>query len=278
MTWIRRINASRAAVRETPNKEASTCSPGAKPRREASVKDPRHDRAVGEGGALLLQRGASPSSQFPELVCKACASFRLRRVQVALRRGRPRQPIQLPPGADRRPSAAATDSQSVRTTEAGGSRDYDAQGGVGPQAPRPHRHGWTCACAARPPGLRAEPRRRRSAARAVARPVPIIERAFADAGYAAKRVKETTLVGRRRVRPRESQAGRRRGAAPALGVQAGLGVAGPRPMPRPRLRDHQGIGNRLPLLRLRHAAHPKVRTFLVSSETDTMPTSPAPAR
>jgi transposase len=144
-------------------------------------------------------------------------------------------------GRDASPSAAIIDSQSAKTTEAGGPRGYDA----GKKVNGRKRHALVDTDGR---GLVLEPHpasiQDRDGGgpllRASRRIFPFIQRVFADSGYAGEKVAKATLI-----------------AVDWAQSTAGKG-----------LRDHHRLRTRLPLRRIRHAARASDRSCFMTFETD----------
>jgi transposase len=170
-------------------------------------------------------------------------------------------------GRDASPSAAIIDSQSVKTTEAGGARGYDA----GKKINGRKRHALVDTDGR---GLVLEPHPASVQDRDGGGPLlslsrrsfPFIERVFADSGYAGEKVAKATLiaVGDRAQEPRS---GRLRRKPAALGRRAVLCVDRAQSTASEGLRGHHRLCTRLPLRRIRHAARASDRSRLMTFET-----------
>ena len=166
-------------------------------------------------------------------------------------------------GRDASPSAAIIDSQSVKTTEAGGPRGYDA----GKKVNGRKRHALVDTDGR---GLVIEPHPASVQDRDGGGPLlslsrrsfPFIERVFADAGYAGERVAGATSVYAR------PQSNRLRRPAATLGCRALLRLDRAQQATSEGLRSHNSLRQSLPLRRLAHAPRASPRTVSMSFKTD----------
>ena len=171
-------------------------------------------------------------------------------------------------GRDASPSAAIIDSQSVKTTEAGGPCGYDA----GKKINGRKRHALVDTDGR---GLVLEPHpasiQDRDGGgplmRASRRIFPFIERVFADSGYAGEKVAKATLIAVEIVREKP-RSGRLRCQPAALGRRAVLRLDRAQSTAGKGLRSHHRLRTRLPLRRIRHAARASDRSGLMTFETD----------
>jgi transposase len=164
-------------------------------------------------------------------------------------------------------SAAVIDSQSVKTTEAGGPRGYDA--GTNINGRKPHAMVDTAG-----PALKLQVHPASIQDRDGAIPLlqasralyPFIERAFADSAYAAERVTNAT-----RIIVEIAQTGRPDRlcrASPPLGGRALLRLVRAQSPSRQGLRGDHRFRNRVPLRRFRPAPHSTARSFGLRFESD----------
>ena len=170
--------------------------------------------------------------------------------------------------ARRRPSAAIIDSESAKTTEAGGPRGYDA----GKKINGRKRHALVDTDGR---GLVLERIRRgiqdrdggAALLRGSRRIFPFIQRVFADSGYAGEKVTTATLIAVEIVRKNPDQVGfavnPRRRVVERFFAWIGRN--------RRLAKDFEAtnrLRTRLPLRRIRHAARASDRSCFMTFETD----------
>ena len=158
------------------------------------------------------------------------------------------------------------DSQSVKTTEAGGPRGYDA----GKKIKGRKRHalvntdGRGLVLEAHPASI--QDRDGGGPLLCASRgSFPFIEKVFADSGYAGEKVATATVIAVEIVRKSPDRL--RRPTAP-LGRGALLRLDQPQPATGKGLRGHHRLGPHLPLRRLRHAPRSQIGPSPMTFETD----------
>jgi transposase len=168
-------------------------------------------------------------------------------------------------GRDASPTAAIIDSQSAKTTEAGGPRGYDA----GKKINGRKRHALVDTDGR---GLVLEPHSAGIQDRDGGAPLlrisrcifPFIQRVFADSGYAGEKVSKATLIAVEIVRKNPIKSASRLTAA--LGSRAVLRLDRAQSTAGKRLRGYHRVRTRLPLRRIRPRASD--RSCFMTFETD----------
>ena len=171
-------------------------------------------------------------------------------------------------GRDASPSAAIIDSQSVKTTEAGGPRGYDA----GKKVNGRKRHALVDTDGR---GLVLEPHPASIQDRDGGGPLlqvsrrifPFIQRVFADSGYAGEKVATATLIAVEIVRKNPDQVGFAVNPRRWV-VERFFAWIGRNRTTGKRLRGHHQLRTRLPLRRIRHAARASDRSCFMTFETN----------
>jgi len=171
-------------------------------------------------------------------------------------------------GRQSSPTGAIIDSQSVKTTEAGGPRGYDA----GKKINGRKRHALVDTDGR---GLVLEPHPASVQDRDGGGPLlrisrrifPFIQRVFADGGYAGEKVANATLIAVEIVR-KEPRSDRLRRSATTLGCRAVLRLDRPQSATGKRLRSYHRLRTRLPLCGFRHAPRAADRACFMTFETD----------
>ena len=171
-------------------------------------------------------------------------------------------------GRDASPTAAIIDSQSAKTTEAGGPRGYDA----GKKINGRKRHALVDTVGR---GLVLEPHPASIQDRDGGGPLlrvsrcifPFIRRVFADSGYAGEKVTTATLIAVEIVRKNPDQVGfavnpRRWVVERFFALDRAQSTAGK------RLRGYHRLRTRLPLRRIRRATRAADRSCFMTFETD----------
>ena len=157
-------------------------------------------------------------------------------------------------------------ARSVKTTESGGPRGYDAGKSEGPQAPRAGRYRRAGAAVFGPSGRHSGSGRRRSSAQRLPPLLPFIQRPSPTAPMTPSALRPPPIL-----RSRSCASTPIRSASSSSRADGWSSASSPGSIATVAwqgCRGHHRFRRRLPLRRLRHAPHPPPRTRLMNSRTD----------